>query len=84
MPDNSTLQDHVNDLLEERAQLYEQIQALQTSVQMWIAANQRLTRQLNAAEEHAEALAEHSKMLLGRIEELCGEVDHLIAIVPNL
>ena len=84
MTDFNTMNEHLQELLEERAQLYEQIYALQTSVQMWIAANQRLTRQLDSAEEHAEALSEHSKMLLRRIEELCGEVDHLIAIVPNL
>lgn len=51
MSDFNTMNEHLQELLEERGQLYEQIHALQTSIQTWIASNQRLNRQLTATEQ---------------------------------
>ena len=54
MTDFNTMNEHLQELLEERGGLYEQIHALQTAVQTWIAANQRLNRQLTATEQERD------------------------------
>jgi hypothetical protein len=48
------MNEHLQELLEERGRLYEQIHALQTANQMWIAANQRFSRQLTATEQERD------------------------------